>query len=96
MPLFSAPGALDAALPTDVAPIVGDWELCELPDGFSLDLAYILIYEEMMDNTPENILNDVPKTGFGDIDRLPYVKKFHLVFAAENHIIIARCLRKVC
>lgn len=101
-------GALNAALnkhsgvagqenPIKKPPRVGRWELCELPEKFCLDHAPVLIYEEYKENTPDKILNNLHKTGFGDKNRLPYVKKFHLAFTAEDHIIWAKTsLRKVC
>lgn len=89
MPLF-APTAVNA-----LPPPARGWQLFDLPNEDLMKDAPILVYEEMMDDTPESVVKSIPKTGFGDANRLPFVKCFHLVHPCSEQVVHVKSTTKV-
>ena len=57
----------------------------------------ILIYEQMKDDCPPDMITRATKTGFGDTQRLKHVECVHIVHPNTEQCIVVRTgLYKVC
>ena len=76
---------------------IGEWRFAPLPlNGAALlKNAPPLIFEQMKLNIDTKAVMKLSETGFGHPDRLKYVDYVHIVFPAEEAVMLTRTLDKV-